>query len=128
MIKTDGPQTKTEATESKDKITPDLIEKLKGDHPGIELHSLEHEIDDELFQIVVRSPQGEYERWRIQRESDDPQSKIVANKLFIQSIAVWPEKSEVTAMFNRKRGLASTFAGEVAVLMGVSQTARRKKL
>ncbi len=111
-------------------LTEAKITELKTANAGRELHVLELDIGEELHQVVVRPPGIEYDEWREARDREGATtvSKRLADQNFVNACRVYPSGEEWIALCSSKRGIAGTFAGELAELAGVSRAARRKKL
>ena len=110
-------------------ITDAQMAELKLASGGQALYLIESEIDGDTYQVVVREPGAEYEAWRDARDQEDatPKSKRIADQNFVTRCLVFPTPEEWNALCGTKRGLASTFAGELAEVSGISRSARRKK-
>ncbi len=109
-------------------VTDDLITQLKRANPSVELNHLSMDVGGELFEMIAKTPGGEYDRWNEQRQSEDPQIKAGRNKVLLASCRVWPEPGEYLEMIARKPGLADSWAGELLEAAGMGRSAKRKKL
>ncbi len=78
--------------------------------------------------MVVKSPELEFDRWDLERKDDDAGIRMHADRNFVTSVTVYPDRAEVTKILKMLPGLARTFAGELAQMSGISRTATRKKL
>src|ERR1700739_346358 len=91
---------------SKSAITDELILKLKDAAQGAELNHLQVDLEDDLYEIVAKTPRpGDYKRWRMQRGSDDMAERGGTNALLVASCIVWPARDQWGAMATRKPGL-----------------------
>lgn len=111
-------------------LTDEIKTQLREKHAGKTLHVLEAEVDGQTITLVVLESPAEYEAWRDARDLEDatPKSKRGADYAFVNACRVFPSGEEFIALHRAKPGLASSFAGDLAQIMGVTRQVRRKKL
>lgn len=99
------------------------ITAAKAEHPGAELHLLEHGDDA----IVVRVPNRiQWRRFITESGTKTPGAASNAMENILAAVTVWPKSSE--DLYNRRPGLVETFAGKVCELAGLASEATAKKL
>ena len=99
------------------------IAAVKAEHPGAELHQLEH--GDES--IVVRVPNRvQWRRFIAESSNKTPGASSAAMENILAAVTVWPKSSD--DLYNRRPGLVETFAGKVCELAGLASEASAKKI
>ena len=103
------------------KLDPQIVAKLKAEHPGAELTQLASKGNI----IVVKSPSdGAWGAFL------DAKEKVAtrAYKQLLFDCLVWPSADELTSLLDRKPGLANVFGPKLMELAGVEEEATAKKL
>lgn len=99
------------------------IQATKNDHPGAELHMLEH--GDEA--VIVKVPnRSQWRRFVAESSNKTPGAASAAMENLLAQVTVWPKST--ADLYDRRPGLVETFAGKVSELAGLSSEASAKKL
>lgn len=103
-------------------FTDEIIQKLKAEH-GDDLYILEacgHE-------VVVRAPsRPEWKRFRAAQA--DPAKRIDAQEQLLRGCCVAPGSGDLSALLEKRPGLAETFGIELTEIAGLAEKATSRKL
>lgn len=106
-----------------EELTPEVIESLKAENPGVELHQVSAEGLEVL--VLVRAPSKfEYKRFRdlaAKNKEDKAQETLVNDCL------IYPKGQEWLDLLEDLPGLPDTVSGVILNLAGVYQNAEAKK-
>jgi hypothetical protein len=106
-------------------ISQETIDKVKAEHPGLELELLIHPTLPD--QALARVPEvGVYETY-LQMLGDPAQRPNAARALCYGSI-LSPDKKGIDEMFKGHPALPGVWAGEIAEMAGATLKASRKKV
>lgn len=103
------------------------IDKLKAEHPNVELHQVRVGEGDREAMIVVKVP--DRARWiRFKEQAADKNRKALALEALVHDCAVFPSKAEVMALLESRPALCESFGGQIVELAGLEETVVARKL
>jgi hypothetical protein len=107
-------------------ISEEKIEELVTEHGKGNLHLL-NDPDDEGDEIVVRRPtRMEYHRFKLGIEDEKKHQKAIEQ--IIRDCTVFPSKTDLDAMLERRPGLADAWGQAIMKLAGAAKGVEAKKL
>lgn len=110
-------------------FAPEIIEKVKAAHPGVELHLLtvESKHADRVYQAIAKVPNRD--RWmRFKAQLRDDTRKAVAFEGLVRDMVVHPDPQALDSLLEQRPALAESFGGQISELAGLEEKVHARKL
>lgn len=72
--------------------------------------------------VICRLPtEDEYDRWKDELEKERGKKPVTATERIFRQTCLYPEKADLSAILEKKRGLALTFGNAILELAGIGE-------
>lgn len=114
-----------------EKITDEIVARVKAANPGTDLHQIEHDKLPEY--AIIRAPsKGEWDIYVTTRDGDaetGTKSKpIDAMEMLVSTCVLFPLKDELERQISRAPALREAWVAEIVEIAGITRGTKRKKL
>ena len=107
-----------------DKITDEVIDRVKKANPGTNVYHCEH--DKLPVECIVRAPS--VQEWDIFNNLQTEKKFSEANEMLVQSCVLYPDKDGLAKQIAEHPALRETWSAEICEVAGITSKVKRKKL